>query len=33
MMMPMLVKGEDTRSGTKANAHPGWLWAEQESMG
>jgi len=32
-MMPILVKGDDVRSGTKAKARHGWLQAAQESMG
>jgi len=31
--MPILVKGDDVRSGTKAKAHHGRLQAAQESMG
>ena len=32
-MMPILVKSNNVRSGRKAKAHHGWLWAAQESMG
>ena len=32
-MMPIFVKGEDGRSGTKTKAHHGRLRAAQESMG
>ena len=32
-MMPILVKGDDIRGGTKANACRGWLRVAQESMG
>jgi len=32
-MIPILVKGDDVRSGTKANAHHGWLRPAQASMG
>ena len=32
-MMPILVKGDDVRSGTKAKARHGWLLAAWESMG
>lgn len=31
--MPVLVKGDNVRSGTKANAHHGWLRPAQEPMG
>jgi len=31
--MSILVRGDDIRSGTKANACHGWLRAAQESMG
>ena len=32
-MMPILVKSDDVRSGRKAKARLGRLWAAQESMG
>ena len=31
--MPILVKGDDVRSGTKPNARPGRLYPARESMG
>ena len=31
-MMPILVKGDDVKSGTKANAHHSRLWAAWESF-
>jgi len=31
--MPILVKGDDIRSGRKAKARHGWLRLAQESMG
>jgi len=32
-MMPIFVKGDDVRSGTKAKARHGWLQVARESMG
>ena len=31
--MPFLVKADDVRSGTKANACQGWLWLAQVPNG
>ena len=32
-MIPILVKGDDVRSGKKAKAYHKQLWAAQQSMG
>lgn len=32
-MMPKLVKGDDVRCGTRANACHSWFWPVQDSMG
>jgi len=30
--MPICAKGDDIRTGIKASAYQGWLWAAQEAM-